>query len=371
MKDNVAIIVIGTWLMLASASLYADEQRNRPIVGAVRWDAWHGPASEVGLTVEKTLAPKRWHYRLPFYAKVIGENAVEVRANTQAIMDQEIDHAGNAGLDYWAFVVYPEEYALSLGLKLYLSSEKKHRVNFCLDLQGGWEARGGAKAWPEKVDRYVRYFREATYQTVLGGRPLVYLYSIEALIGEGLFNTWDDARAAFQTLREATKARGLPNPYIIGQGWSPDMLKDQMVKLGLDAIGAYASTSGAKAAPYSALTAHTERWWDAFKATGCEVVPLVTAGWDMRPRVETPVPWVKDGDIHQYYEAARPEELGAHLRKAMEWCKANTDAARAQAVLIYAWNEFDEGGWICPTLTDGAARLNALHNVLRPTTPKD
>lgn len=145
MKDNVAIIVIGTWLMLASASLYADEQRNRPIVGAVRWDAWHGPASEVGLTVEKTLAPKRWHYRLPFYAKVIGENAVEVRANTQAIMDQEIDHAGNAGLDYWAFVVYPEEYALSLGLKLYLSSEKKHRVNFCLDLQGGWEARGGGQ----------------------------------------------------------------------------------------------------------------------------------------------------------------------------------------------------------------------------------
>jgi len=35
-------------------------------------------------------------------------------------------------------------------------------------------------------------------------------------------------------------------------------------------------------------------------------------------------------------------------------------------VLIYAWNEFDEGGWICPTLYNGTDRLNAIHNVLFP-----
>jgi len=74
-------------------------------VGAIRWDAWHGPASNVGLTVEKTLAPARWHYRLPFFGKVTGENAVEARGDTQEIMDREIEYAHAAGLDYWAFVV--------------------------------------------------------------------------------------------------------------------------------------------------------------------------------------------------------------------------------------------------------------------------
>ncbi|MFA6242346.1 MAG: hypothetical protein WC655_15535 [Candidatus Hydrogenedentales bacterium] len=359
-------VTIGILLVLASPSVHAEEQMNRPIVGAIRWDAWHGPASEVGLTVEKTLAPEHWHYRLPFYAKVIGERAVEVRANTQTIMDKEIDYASKAGIDYWAFVVYPEEHALSLGIKLYLSSQIRHQVNFCLNLQGGWEARGGSTAWPEKVERYVQYFREPTYQRVLGGRPLVYIYSIESLVGSGAFGTWDDAHDAFQALREAAEAHGLPNPYIIGQGWSHNVLKDQLLKLGLDAIGAYASSGGAKAAPYLSLVAHTERCWDTFKTTGCEVVPLVSAGWDMRPRVETPVPWVKNGDIEQYYEAPQPEELAAHLENAIAWSKANPDVVKAQTVLVYAWNEFDEGGWICPTLSESTRRLDAIQAVLSP-----
>ncbi len=351
-------------LIFPAVGARAETRQDRPIVGAIRWDAWHGPASSVGLAVEKTLAPKHWHHRLPFYGKVTGDNAVEVRGNTQAVMDREIEHARAAGLDYWAFVMYPEEDALSLGLKQYLSSEKRGLIKFCLNLQGGWEARGGAEAWPEKVARHVRLLQEPTYQTVLGGRPLVYLYSVDDLVGPGLFVDWAEARAAFDALRGAAASAGLPNPYLVAQGWSPKKLREQAEKLGFDAIGAYASTAGEKAAPYAALAAHTEKWWDAFKAAGMPVVPLASAGWDMRPRVETPVPWVKGGDIGQYYEAPTPEELAAHLRRALEWCRDNSAAAEARAVLIYAWNEFDEGGWLCPTLSEGTARVDALGRVL-------
>ncbi len=35
-------------------------------------------------------------------------------------------------------------------------------------------------------------------------------------------------------------------------------------------------------------------------------------------------------------------------------------------MLIYAWDEFSEGGWICPTLSEGTARLDAIRGVLRP-----
>lgn len=353
-------------LLISSMTVWAEERETRPIVGAIRWDAWHGSASEVGLIVEKTLAPGHWHHRLPFYGKALGQNAVEARGHTQEIMDREIAYARAAGLDYWAFVIYPEDNALSLGLKRYLSSAHKADINFCLNLQGEWESRGGPGAWPEKVRRYVSYFQEPTYQTVLKGRPLVFLYSVEGLVGPGRFETWETARAAFDQLRAAAGEAGVGNPYIVAQGWSPEVLKKQAEKLGLDAIGAYASNGGDKAAPYAALATHTERWWNDFKATGSEVVPLVSAGWDMRPRVETPVPWVKGGDIEQYYAAPTAKELAAHLERAMTWCRENPDAAKAQAVLIYAWNEFDEGGWLCPTLSEGTSRIDAMREVLRP-----
>ncbi len=336
----------------------------RPIVGAIRWDGWHGDASEVGLTVEKTLSPNHWHYRLPFFGKEVGENAVEVRGNTQEIIDREIEYAHAGGLDYWAFVAYPEDNALSYGLKYYLSSKKKGLIRFCLNLQGGWESAGGSDAWRDKVKRYVKCFQEPTYQTVLNGRPLVFLYSVEGLVGAGHFETWEDARQAFDVLRAVSNAAGIPNPYIVAQGWHPPTLQEQSGKLGLDAIGAYASNGGHKAGTYKSLAEHTEHWWDMFKETGSPVVPLATAGWDMRPRVETPTPWVKGGDIEDYYEAPAPDELAAHVEKALEWCRNNKKTAEAQAILVYAWNEFDEGGWLCPTHSEGTARLDALHRAL-------
>jgi len=32
---------------------------------------------------------------------------------------------------------------------------------------------------------------------------------------------------------------------------------------------------------------------------------------------------------------------------------------------MYAWNEFDEGGWICPTLGNNTSRLDAIRKILK------
>ncbi|MCC6821343.1 MAG: hypothetical protein IT579_11485, partial [Verrucomicrobia subdivision 3 bacterium] len=111
----------------------------KPLVGAIRWDAWQ-ENGDIQATVERTLGTHHWHYRLPFFARVTGSNSVAMNGNTQAIMDQEINYAANAGIDYWAFVTYPDAIGMSHGLHLYLSSPIKHRINFCLNLQGGWVA---------------------------------------------------------------------------------------------------------------------------------------------------------------------------------------------------------------------------------------
>jgi hypothetical protein len=54
------------------------------------------------------------------------------------------------------------------------------------------------------------------------------------------------------------------------------------------------------------------------------------------------------------------------------WTQANRDLNPANAIIIYGWNENDEGGWLIPTLkADGSAddsRIQALQELFsRPT----
>lgn len=112
--------------------------------------------------------------------------------------------------------------------------------------------------------------------------------------------------------------------------------------------------------------------WDRQKQ-GQKVIPSVSAGWDPRPRIETPNPW------SHYYENSKGEtklgrlrsaetdaaEIADGVKSALLWNRQNPDAGEAKAVVIYAWNEFDEGGWICPTLSEGTRRLDAIRKVLK------
>ena len=63
-------------------------------------------------------------------------------------------------------------------------------------------------------------------------------------------------------------------------------------------------------------------------------------------------------------------EVASHVFEAVRWTRAHRDINPANAVIIYAWNEHDEGGWLQPTLgSDGSPdeeRIKALEKVLRP-----
>ena len=49
----------------------ATTSQGKPLVGAIRWDAWQENGG-IQAAVEKTLGPNHWHYRLPFFARVTG-----------------------------------------------------------------------------------------------------------------------------------------------------------------------------------------------------------------------------------------------------------------------------------------------------------
>jgi hypothetical protein len=152
--------------------------------------------------------------------------------------------------------------------------------------------------------------------------------------------------------------------------WSPESAKAAIDRLGLNAASSYASNGGKHGAPYSDLASYTQWNWEAYARVNSQVVPWVTTGWDRRPRLENPVFWESQYGQGVYYGAAKPEEIADHLRAAVEWTAKNTTKAPTNAVIIYAWNELDEGGWLVPTLSEKTARLDALRTVLRDMKPQ-
>jgi hypothetical protein len=342
-------------------------------VGAIRWDAWHTPAAgaEHGgaggpvRAMEASLNPRPYRHRAPFFARVDTNDVLRIDGYTQKILDQEIAYAKAGGIDYWAFLLYDENNSMSQGLSLYRRSTKRKDVNFCAIASAG--TFGAPATWQAGIDRIVGLMKEPGYQTVCSGRPLLYFFRPE----EKWIQVWGGpagARKLFDGLRAAAQKAGLREPYVAVMKHPASQGKAMADILGAQALCDYAHQKNVSGAPYSELTAAARGFWQECAATGAEVVPLVMAGWDRRPRVEHPVPWEywqKPGSgLDKYYVAPSPAELAGHVCEAMEWAKKRPAQCPAKTVIVYAWNEHDEGGWLCPTLgSDGRpeqSRLDAI-----------
>lgn len=338
-------------------------QPSRQFLGAIRWDAWFGPRNTVGQAVHRTLGPAKWHDRLPFYARVLGDDAVEIDGTPQFVMDREIEHAAGAGLDYWAFVTYAADDPLSIALDRYLASPIRPKINFCLITEcARWSQ-------PAFVDRVTRLLQEPGYQRVLDGRPLLFVGFIEDKWLKSMGGV-EGFRKVLDGFRAALAAKGVSKPYMVIMDFSPEQGRKWVDALGADAISSYVAGIGQGAIPYGRMTDNVEHFWEDSRATGAQVVPIVVTGWDPRPRVEHPVPWGGGYSSHagevDRSEAATPAAIAEHLRSASRWMNAYRDAAPAQTAIIYAWNEFDEGGWLVPTHSEGPARLDAIAKVRKP-----
>jgi hypothetical protein len=357
-----------SFLLLLYSSLMLRAEEARPIVGAIRWDGWYGDGG-VTKAVESSLGQPKYHFRLPWFARVIGEGKVSINGDSQAVMEHEIAYALHAGLNYWAFVDYLSEAPeMSIGLNRYLAAKEKRGIRYCLVEEGARLDKIGVQAWGKMVE----HFRNPDYQTVLDGRPLLFLFAKTTSLGKA---EWDE-------LKRQTIAAGIKAPYLVLLGWNAEA---DRASLGFDAISEYAcSGKGYTTDPetYAQLTAHhvRQKLWEKWQRECTPCITFATAGWDTRPRQERPPPWCSwvtatpdptpPAQQKPLIDAvtATPDELAQHLHEAIEWTMAHRDLNPANAILIYAWNEHDEGGWLQPTLgADGKpdeARIHALARVL-------
>jgi len=351
-------VLLRALLLFALPLLCASEERT--VVGAIRWDAWHGERSEVGKAVERNLSPEKWHGRLPFFAQVLSKDRVRIDGASQAILDREIQYARAGALDYWAFLLYADGSAMNHGLEHFLASTLKRGLRFCLILeQGQWSSEDVAIQQFTRIDSLLA---DPAYQRVAGSRPLLYILSAEPES-----KSWgaQQPQAAIRRLRALT----LENPYVVVLDSRPKRAATLRQEFAADAISAYAYQRNGVNAPYAQLAREVEEFWDACRDIASAVVPLVMTGWDRRPRVEQPVFWETwqrpNAGIERFYAAPTPAELSTYVEHAVDWAQAHD----AKAILIYAWNENDEGGWLVPTQKEGTSRLQAVRSALRHRRP--
>jgi len=290
-------------------------------------------------------------------------------------------YAKHAGLDYWAFDTfcqygpkctttdnYCKEYCQqtsnqycprdpAYGLNLYLSSKLRNQLNFTLVLLGAPTCR------PDIAAYYVSLMKEPTFQTVLDGRPLLYLFQFgdtEATACGG----WGQAKVAFDRIRALTIAAGLKNPYLVLMDFSVPTVKANAAKLGFDAISTYALPGGTlQGTPFSEQQAQAQNWWAQAVQEKTKMVPLAPTGWDPRPRSDNPPPYVSEGP--QHYIPPTTVELQGLLDSVVKFTCANSASAEAQTIIVYAWNESSENGaCLIPSLGNSTAYIDALSHVL-------
>jgi hypothetical protein len=339
-------------------------------VGAIRWDAWYtvlGPAA----STRKTLSDPLYQYRAPFWSYLENSRSIGFTPSTTT-MSQEIAYAKAAKLDYWAFLLYNEPAnarQMMAAYDLFQVNPDRNNINWCqIRSTDQWGSTGN---YASQVATALAMCQQSNYQKVQTNRPLVYVNYSSA----DLTNYWGGSnanlKAALDAFRAACTGAGLGNPYIVCMAGAVATQSVVSPAIGADGVSNYTTNLPVTfPGTFANITTAVTTYVTQLAASGLKVIPICHMGWDRRPRIQRPVPWEVSSQrpymgMRKYFTEGTPSELAAQVLGQKNYVIANPSICDAQAVLIYAWNEFDEGGWLCPTLGDmTGARCAALGAVL-------
>ncbi len=331
-----------------------------PLVGAIRWGGWFS-----GSEWAENLDDPQWQSRLPFYASVdTHASDVEILGDRQDVMLREIEYARRAGLSFWAFCYYDERSTefdkYNYGLKRYLAAPQDAPPGFALILQGSHV--GDPSTWSEFADQLISHFEDPRYTRVGQDRPLVFIYDIASFITT--FPSPEEARSALGLLESRTVEHGIGAPFFVAQNATADA-----PELGFDAFSAYTAHGfeGQRELPFASLAQANQSFWEREHTLGRAVVPLLNLGWDPRPRMDDPLWQSSYGGKQSWYAPPTADEITQHVRRGIDWVNTYATREEERVMLLYAWNEFDEGGVVIPTLSEGTARIEAIRLALEPS----
>ena len=361
--SSMKIVVFAFAVLSGLAAAWGESPRT--VVGVVNWDCSLPSSTWFGHYATASLSPAHFRHCTPFYADVKGPDRIDYHWRSVEEYEREMQYAIDAGIDYFAYCWYgelkPEDgkdftpvkvgrenvcdthvWELATARQLHAKSRLRDKLKMCAILV---TLHPLADA---EVESLARAMKEPWYQTAQG-RPLLYLFGGK---GKGLL----------PRIRKACRAIGAGDPYAVALSNSRD---DTTGDDGVQAISAYVDgASGVDsfaAAASRRINGNTTR-----AATGMDLIPTFTLGWNPSPRLEHPVPWCGYGKT-RYMKPATEAEWLQGAREMADWIRAHRASCPTGHVLSFAWNEFEEGGWICPTWRpDGrpdTSRVSAFRKV--------
>lgn len=327
-------------------------RQENTLIGAIRWDAFFetdSVKSNVSQQVATALSPAEFHWRTPFFGNIDAEGKVTFPGYSMEVIEQEIEYAKQAGLDYFAYLWYETTDPMSDPRKLHLQSEKKNEILMCGILE---KVRSNAT-----MNELYEAMKDECYVRV-DNRPVVFLYQYETVWTESML----------EELRQGAANAGITEAlYLVGMigGDKNKIFENATIKGGADAFSWYGvgPDRGGGIEYVEAADICRNRiteFGNMAGACGYSLIPCVTTGYDTRPRIKNPVTWIS-GDVNdpdpnkwpygnRYTLDADAEDIGALLKDTLNYVKENPNNTKANMVLTFAWNEHDEGGWMCPTI---------------------
>lgn len=348
--------------MCVSATCCADTTRTqRAKAGAYYFDGWTSATNHLKERLRTEFSGREpvwgWNDEAP------------------ATMEKQIDCAADNGLRFFAFDwYYPEDgnkYSpQNTGLDLFLRAPNRARMEFCLLVANHGGFRIGPEDWDAVCDVWLPLFRNRGHLTV-DGKPLLIFFSPGEL--HQAFGTTESVHAAFEKLRAKCRDAGLPGVTIAAcctpgpaNNWSN---LQRLSESGYDVFTGYNyhghPVRGDQ--PIQAFATMVEGHidiWNRFAHNARKpYIPVVTAGWDKRP-------WEARDEKKPsvYYPDRTPYQVAHFLDSAIGWLDANpTATTKERIVLLYAWNEYGEGGYLAPTRGHGGTYLREIRAVLEGT----
>lgn len=328
-------------------------------IGVVNWDCSLPPDTFFGGYFSKSLSHKKWRHRTPYYVDILSENNVCCHYRTLDEVNVELQYAIDAKIDYFAYVwhtdnkiakpqngvetsvTHPHAWTQDYVRKLHQQSHLSEKIKLCAILMC-------SQPYIESDFVSLAEAMKAPYYEKIDGRPLVFLYTG--------YNT-----KFIEMLREFPQKYGTEDPYIVFLATAGDTAIEGVDYSKADGVSAYAWSNDDGIDRYDQLIDCLLLGNEARKQFKIDTIPLFTFGWNPTPRIENPVPWYGYPEIG-YHKTPTPAEIEDGAKRLADWIAKNKEHTKAGHVMCFAWNEFEEGAWICPTLDPNEkGRINTSH----------
>lgn len=335
-----------------SASFSKLVSTEKPLVSAIYWGGWFP-----GSRWSNYIVDQRWADRWPYYAELNPKSRQAIiNGDRQEVVDQAIIDASAAGISSFAFPFYERHSPIfnqyNNSLDHFLNSSLLLAFKFSLILQGSHLVN--EENQPEFSQEIIELMKNPRYQTTPNGRPAIYLYDVQNLISK--FGSVEITREQINKFKDQATRNGLAEPFLIILDGD-----ESAIQLGADGIGSYSATGNGeeKEYPFESLMQANQDRWEVLAAKGLEVVLPISSGWDPRPRFADP----EFGHIYRnkpWYKSFLPEQFTKHLTNAFNWQKTHPKCSQFMMSLVYAYDEFDEGGILARSYHHGLNSLNSL-----------